>query len=113
MGSAAAGAAIQGAATGSVAQQYTVQLRNGGQAIVSTEQQEIRQGDCVSVEQGQHANIRRVSDIHCEERHKTTIPEHHESSANNCQLAKDELTKAQTDESIDHAAKKVRVLCED
>jgi outer membrane lipoprotein SlyB len=113
MGSAAAGAAIQGAATGSVAQQYTVQLRNGGQAIVSTEQQEIRQGDCVSVEQGQHANIRRVSNIHCEERHKTTIPEHHESSANNCQLAKDELTKAQTDESIDHAAKKVRVLCED
>ena len=28
-------------------------------------------------------------------------------------FAEDELTNAQTDQSIDHAAQKVRVLCED
>lgn len=113
MGSAAAGAAIQGAATGGVSQQYVVILRGGGQVIVSTEQQDIRPGDCVSVEQGQHANIRRASSIHCEDRFQTTTPPHHESGAANCQQAKDELTAAQTDADIDKAAKKVRILCED
>ena len=113
MGSAAAGAAIQGAATGGVVQQYSVKLRNGGQVMVSTEQQEIREGDCVSVEQGDHTNIRRASSIHCEERFNTTTPAHHESAASNCDVAKKELMDAKTDQEINNAAKKARILCED
>ena len=65
--SAAAGAAVQGAVTSGTSLQYRVRLIGGGESIVITEQREIRQGDCVSVEQGSHANIRRVSNYHCEQ----------------------------------------------
>jgi hypothetical protein len=53
-----------------------------------------------------------VSSYHCETRNKTTA-QHHEEAADNCQVAKNELTKAETDQAITNAAKKVRVLCED
>ena len=43
----------------------------------------------------------------------TGCDEHHQSAADNCQLAKNELTKAETDKAITNAAKKFRVLCED
>jgi hypothetical protein len=106
------GAAVQGSATSGVLQQYTVNLVSGGQSIISTEQTDIRTGDCVSIEQGDHANIRRVSSYHCETNNKKTA-EHHQTGADNCQLAKNELTKAETDQAITNAAKKVRILCED
>jgi outer membrane lipoprotein SlyB len=107
------GAAAQGAATGGTVQQYSVKLNSGGQTIISTELTDIRKGDCVSIEQGDKANIRRVSSYHCETKNTTFTPEHHTSAASNCQLAKDELNKAETDDAITNAAKKVRILCED
>jgi len=106
------GSAIQGSATSGVLQQYSVTLVSGGQSIISTEQTDIRTGDCVSVEQGEQANIRRVSSFHCETKNTETA-EHHQSGADNCQQAKDELNQADTDNAITNAAKKVRVLCED
>ena len=106
------GAAVQGSATGGTVQQYSVKLNSGGQTIISTELQDIRIGDCVSIEQGDSANIRRVSSYHCETK-STTATEHHKSAASNCQLAKNELVKADTDDEITNAAKKVRILCED
>jgi len=109
---AAIGSSIQDSATSGVLQQYTVDMIGGGKSIVSTEQQDIRIGDCVSVEQGDHANIRRVSSYHCETKNTITA-EHHQSGADNCQLAKNELNAADTDEDITKAAKKIRVLCED
>lgn len=84
---AAAGAAIQGAATSGTSQLYTVRLVGGGQASITTEQVDIREGDCVSVETGDHANIRRVSSYHCEVKTKKP-PAHHVSGASNCQSAK-------------------------
>jgi outer membrane lipoprotein SlyB len=114
LGGAMAGAAIQGAATSGELQQYTVNMMNGGTVKISTEQVEIREGDCVAVEQGQNANIRRVSTIHCEPDIRPELPPaHHISAANNCQLAKNELAKAETDAAVNTAAKKVRILCED
>lgn len=113
IGSAAAGAAIQGAATSGELQQYTVKLQGGSVVKISTEQVDIRMGDCVSVEQGEHANIRRVSTVHCEAKEKVDPPPHHVSAADNCQKAKDELTKAESDDEVENAIKKVRVLCED
>lgn len=107
------GAAVQGSATGGTVQQYSVKLNSGGQTIISTELQDIRTGDCVSIEQGASANIRRVSSYHCETNNITSIPEHHESAASNCGIAKTELAKAETDDAITNAAKKVRILCED
>jgi len=105
------GAAVQGSATSGTQQQYTVKLVSGGTTIITTEQQEIRIGDCVSIEQGSYANIRRVSSVHCET--KTKVPQHHESMATDCVKAKHELTNAATDEAVSMAAKKVRILCED
>lgn len=106
------GSSIQSSANSGVLQQYTVDMVGGGKSIISTEQQDIRIGDCVSVEQGDHANIRRVSSYHCETKNENTA-EHHQAAADNCQLAKNELNKADTDKDITNAAKKVRVLCED
>lgn len=114
--SAAAGAAIQGAATSGTTTQVTVKLVDGGQVNITTEQQDFREGDCVVVEQGDHANIRRASSYHCEqgEKNKKSEPtENHTSMANYCQQAKNQLAKANTDEEIENAVKKVRVLCED
>jgi len=107
------GAAVQGSATGGTVQQYSVKLNSGGQTIISTELQDIRTGDCVSIEQGDSANIRRVSSYHCETKNTTSTPEHHKSAASNCDIAKTELAKAETDDAITNAAKKVRILCED
>ena len=114
--SAAAGAAIQGAATSGTTTQITVKLVEGGQVNITTEQQDFREGDCVMVEQGEHANIRRASSYHCEqgEKAKKSEPtENHATMANYCQQAKSELAKAETDAAIEKAVKKVRVLCED
>ena len=115
-GSAAAGAAIQGAATSGTTTQITVKLVEGGQVDITTEQQDFREGDCVMVEQGEHANIRRASSYHCEQGEKAKKSEptkNHTTMANYCQQAKSELAKAESDEAIDKAVKKVRVLCED
>ena len=110
---AAAGAAVQGAATSGILQQYAVALVGGGTSIVSTEQTDIRPGDCVSVEQGQYANIRRVGTIHCDGAGPDNPPEHHVTVANSCDTVKNELAHAETDEQIEIAMKKVRILCED
>ncbi len=90
-----------------------MKLNSGGQTIISTELQDIMTGDCVSIEQGVNANIRRVSSYHCETKNTTSIPEHHKSAASDCDIAKNQLTKAETDVAITNAAKKVRILCED
>lgn len=110
--SAAVGAAVQGAHSSGALQLYTVKLVNGATVQVSTEQQDIRPGDCVSVEQGQYSNIRRVSSVNCEPPHDPP-PAHHVSSSNNCDLAKNELAEANTDNAVELAVKKVRILCED
>ncbi len=110
---AAAGAAIQGSATSGMMQQYTVALTNGGLAVVTTEQNDIRSGDCVSIEQGQYANIRRVGSINCDGTGSGTSPEHHVTAASSCDQAKTELANAETDDQLEIAMKKIRVLCED
>jgi hypothetical protein len=74
-------------------------------------QGDIRDGDCVSIEQGQHANIRRVSSVHCEQQ-TSTPPAHHAQAAEECDLAKQALIAADTDKALDIAIRKVRVLCE-
>lgn len=113
---AAAGAAIQGAATSGSSTQITVKLVEGGQVNITTEQQDFREGDCVIVEQGDHANIRRASSYHCEQGEKTKKSDptvQHKASADYCQKAKSQLAEAESDEAIENAVKKVRILCED
>jgi len=42
-----------------------------------------------------------------------TPPAHHTSEANNCQFAKNQLANAQTDDEVNIAVKKIRILSED
>jgi len=95
-----------------VLQQYTVTLVPGGTVVIDTEQQDMVVGDCVVMEKGQYANIRRVSSINCKPEYQQN-PEHHKTAASNCQKAKDELNNAKTDDDIEQAVIKVRTLCED
>ncbi len=105
------GGGIAGHHTGKkVLQQYTVALKGGGAIVINTEQHDIVAGDCVVVEQGKYANIRRVSSINCAVDQQ---PEHHKQAADNCQQVKDELAAAKTDEAVEIAVIKVRTLCED
>ena len=111
--SAAAGAAIQGAATSGTMQLYSVSLVTGGTVQITTEQTDIREGDCVQVEQGDSANIRRTGSVHCESTASAdNPPDHHQRGADQCDAAKQELTDADTDDEVDRAVTKVRTLCD-
>jgi len=102
--------------TAGTAERFTVALGNGSTIDVVTENQDIRIGDCVTIEQGRHANIRRVSPVMC-----STPPSNPAyQSMNNadlkesseCQQAKQELLKATTVEQTDIGYKKMRAFCE-
>ncbi len=110
---AAAGAAVQGAATSGTLQLYTVSLEAGGTVQISTEQTDIREGDCVQVEQGQYSNIRRTGSGHCENGgYSDDPPPHHVQVSEQCDSAKQQLSEAETDDEVNLAIKKVRVLCD-
>lgn len=97
--------------------QYTVNYEDGGATKVVTETKGIVEGDCVIVELGQTANIRRVSSVYCEDGGHEALAEYdvhaeaHEEAAE-CHLAKEMAMKAETEEEINVALKKVRVFCE-
>jgi outer membrane lipoprotein SlyB len=91
-------------------QQYTVKLVKGGVELVLTEQENMVIGDCVVVEQGQYANLRRVSSINCAVDQQ---PQHHVDAAKNCDKAKGQMADAKTNDEIEQALIKVRTLCED
>jgi outer membrane lipoprotein SlyB len=112
---------IAGAAVGAAADDgdtetvylYTVNYVDGSGSIkIQTEQGDIRDNDCVSIERGEHANIRRVSNVHCEQQ-TSTPPDHHTQAAVDCDQAKQELKAAETDEELEIAIQKARILCED
>ncbi len=111
---AAVGAAVQSSTTKGTLQLYSVTLVSGGIVQMTTEQTDIRIGDCVQVEQGQYSNIRRTGTVHCESGGyvDSPPPAHHVQLSQECDAAKQELGTAETDEAVDLAIKKVRVLCE-
>ena len=97
--------------------QYTVALEDGSLTKVITETGGMVEGDCVTVELGQSANIRRVSPVYCEDgTHEALeapiVHSKRESEAAECHAAKQMALQAATDEATDIALKKVRVFCE-
>ena len=97
--------------------QYTVELLNGNMTKIITETPGIAEGDCVSLELGQTANIRRVSSVHCEHDSHEALAEpivhaKRQSEAAECHAAKEMALQADTEEAVDIALKKVRVFCE-
>ena len=95
---------------------YTVRLTDGTFSKIVTEQDDIRRGDCVSVETGRTAAIRRVSAVLCEATParplSSDIQAHRQEEAAECQAAKEQLLKAKTGDEVNAMAAKVRVLCE-
>jgi outer membrane lipoprotein SlyB len=120
LGGAAAGGAVGNAAGASQAFEYTVLVGGTNTVRVVTEQVGLRVGDCVSVEQGQFANIRMVSDARC-----TTPPRTGGSgaapapnandvrAANACEQAKQQVLSANTDAAFETAERRMRLLCGD
>ncbi|MCP5122639.1 MAG: hypothetical protein H6984_09225 [Pseudomonadales bacterium] len=116
---AAAGAglgALVSKETAGTANQYTIMLVNGNTVSVVTDQKEIDVGDCVSVEQGDHTNIRRVSAAMC-----NTPPSHPAypdmnasvvQISSDCATAKQQLLKAATEQETNIAYKKMQALCD-
>jgi outer membrane lipoprotein SlyB len=98
--------------------QHTVRLNNGNSIAVITEDDNIAVGDCVAVEQGRHANIRRVSSVMCNDLADTRRPAYsstHEANvreAAECEQAKQEVLNAKTEEEINLAHMRMRALCE-
>lgn len=96
---------------------YQVKMVSGGEKQIMTEQNTAREGDCVAVEEGRLANIRRVSSAHCEHHdHAATqgylIHSKSQESAAECHVAKEAALQADTEEEMDIALKKVQIFCD-
>jgi outer membrane lipoprotein SlyB len=98
--------------------QHTVRLTNGSSIAVITDHHNIAVGDCVAVEQGRHANIRRVSPVMCNDLADSRQPAYSSthkanvSEATECEQAKQEVLNARTEEEINLAHMRMRALCE-
>ena len=117
---AAIGAAAMGGATrlgeGDLAGTlYTVQMMDGSQMRVVSDQNQVVAGDCVTVEQVRDsANIRRADPVLCQPETAAVMDElagELNEEADECYAAKQELLAAETDERASLAARKVSVLC--
>lgn len=113
--------AVMGTAAGASKRQtgrrYSVRTNEGTVIQIVTEQTEIRVDDCVVVEEaGGRANIRRAALSTCavESQPIMNAPdiqaELHEEAAE-CAAAKEELVKAETDEQMEFAVRKIQILC--
>lgn len=91
---------------------YKLRFADGSVSKFITEKGYLEQGDCVSVERGEYANIRRVSKTLCENGPSTAIEATHVKDAEQCHAAKDQLLAASTDEEIETATRKVTVICQ-
>ena len=119
---AAIGAVLGGAAAASSTRPgrlYSVNLGEGTTIQIATEQTEIRVDDCVYVEEaGGTANIRRAPIAACEPASAGVMAEPEmvaemQEEATECAAAKQQLVDAETDEAIDRAVQKVKLLCYD
>ena len=96
---------------------YLIETTDGGEKKIITEQGGIREGDCVSVEEGRTTNVRRVPGVHCEHHGHDVMQEPiveakaHEGAAE-CHAAKQMALKADTEAEVDIALKKVQVFCD-
>ncbi|MEJ2385634.1 MAG: hypothetical protein P8Y54_14835 [Xanthomonadales bacterium] len=94
---------------------YTVQMMDGAQMRVISDQNQVVAGDCVTVEQvGDSANVRRADPVLCEPETREVMAELEgelNEEADECYAAKQELLAADTDERASLAARKVSVLC--
>ncbi len=106
-----------GAAKRQTGRSYSVRTNEGTVMQIVTEQTEIRVDDCVIVEEaGGRANIRRTALSACDVASQSLmkgadIQAELQEEAAECTAAKDGLVKAETDEQMDLAVRKIQILC--
>ena len=115
LGGATIGTAASRIASQGIVMSYHVNLVEGGAIRVVMENTGFHQGDCVAVETGNTANMRRVSDAFC--RPEAEIPQQfkqeHILEATECDAAKSELINAADEAAVKVAVLKLELLCED
>ena len=115
-----AGGAVTRAAEGDLSGKlYTVDLGGGRMMQVVSDQTEIRQGDCVIVEEvnGQ-ANVRRADPTACQPDSASAmasadVQEELQEEAAECIAAKEAMLAAETDEQFELAKRKMAIFCND
>ncbi len=91
---------------------YRLQFADGSLSQFITEKGYMQVGDCVSVERGEYANIRRVPKTLCANGPAPAVDPTHLRDAEQCHAAKDQLLQASTDAEIEQASRKVAIICE-
>jgi len=116
---AAVGGALLGALVAKeragTAEQYTIHLVNGNTVSIVSEAHNLVAGDCVAVEQGKHANLRRVDPQMCNtSTPATTYPQAHaaeQQAAGDCAAAKEDMLNASTEQEATVDYQKMKALC--
>jgi outer membrane lipoprotein SlyB len=124
VGGAAVGGRVGDMATRSQAFEYTVLVGGTNTVRIVSDQAGKRVGDCVSIEQGQFANIRLVPDSRCAPpparaaapAAPTAPPAEAPDpadvqAATACEQAKQQVLDASTDEAFSLAERRMRLLC--
>lgn len=111
------GAALGGLATAALegdrlGYSYRLRYPDGGTSNFITEKGYLQRGDCVAVERGEYANIRRVANVLCTEGSTVATEPTHIRDAQQCQAAKDQLLEATSEEAVAIASRKVSIICE-
>lgn len=108
-----AGAALSSSGT-SEGMQYAVKVGDAIIVVVS-DQTQIQIGDCVTIEQvGDAANIRRQDPVACEPKSEQAVAEIQDElieEANECAAIKQQILDATTQEEIELASTKAKILC--
>lgn len=120
VGMTAAGALLGGILTHAAegkhkANAYTVRRQDGSTLKIIQDHADVSMGDCVSVEQGQTSNVRRISDEMCgpaAPASDTDVQASHAQDAGECNQAKQEVLAAKTDDDFARAERKVKILCD-
>jgi hypothetical protein len=115
--SALGGAALGGLATAALegdrlGYSYRLRFLNGTTSSFITEKGYLQTGDCVSVERGHYANIRRVAKVLCGDNPERIVAEKTKRDAEQCHDAKEQLLAATTEAEIDAASRKVSIICQ-
>ena len=111
---AALGALIAQVASKHKAQEFVVKRTDGSEFELVIDHADTIVGDCVAIESGSHTNLRRVSPEMCEDEYhhdNPVIDAHMGSDAAACEAAKQFLLKSDTEDELDVAVEKVKILC--
>ena len=129
VGGAALGGRVGDRMTQTQAFEYTVLIDGTNTIRIVSDQAGKRVGDCVSVEQGQFANIRLVPDARCAPPPRPAaapapapapaaapaparaVEPADQTAANACEQAKQQVLEATTDEAFNLAERRMRLLC--